>query len=203
MKIILHGPPACGKGSQGQKLSEYLQNPLISTGALLRNLSQSHPRYAENKKIMGAGDLSPDDLVADVLRDAIEKLDTSNGYILDGYGRNLTQLKLYEPPVDAAIYINIPEEETLRRITGRRMCAADGKIYNIFTLPPEELSKCVGPMTQRDDDKEEVVKERLKVYKESTFPVVEYYKAKGILTEVNGTGTPEEVFELIKQALKI
>jgi adenylate kinase len=186
MKLILHGPPACGKGSQGQKLSEYLNIPLISTGKLLRALPEDHPLYIENKNVMNSGGLSPDHLVADVLKHALETSDTSKGYILDGYGRNMVQIGMYEPPIDTAIFIYISPEETLRRITGRRMCESDGKIYNIYTLPPEELEKCKGKMTQREDDTEKAVLERLAVFNKFTVPVIEYYKSKGSFFEVNG-----------------
>ena len=201
MKILIQGPPASGKGTQARRLSEYLNIPKFSTGDLLRKMPKDHPRYAENKKIMDTGGLSPNDLVADLMKSTLSEVDSGVGYILDGYARRLGQIELFEPELDMVIVINIPNEEILKRITGRRICQADGKIYNIFTLSSEELKGCPGELVIRDDDREEVVKERIERYEEDTIPVINYFREKGFVTDVDGTVSPEEVFEQIKSAV--
>jgi adenylate kinase len=202
MRLILAGPPACGKGTQGDNLSDEFGIPSISIGGLLRSIPENHPRYEENKKIMNLGGLAPDELVAEVIEKRLRQDDCKEGYILDGYGRRLSQIRNFEPELDAVILIDISEEESIKRISGRRLCTTDGEIYNIYTLPKEELKKCQGDLVQRDDDKEEVVKVRFQKYRDETVDMLEYYKKKGMLYKIDGIGTPEEINERVKNVLR-
>lgn len=202
MKILLAGPPACGKGTIGEILSEQFKIPSISMGQTLRDLPETHPRYLESKQIMDSGGLAPDDLVADLMKKRLEHEDCKNGYILDGYGRSIGQIKLFEPPLDLVVLLDIPVEETLRRITGRRTCDSDGKIYNIYTIPKEELAKCKGNLIQRNDDTEEAVLIRMEKYKRETLPVIDYFKTKGLVKVVSGMGTVSEEYEAVMKVLE-
>lgn len=203
MKILLIGPPASGKGTVGAMLSEKLGLPIVSVGKLLRALPESHPRYEELHVLMDAGELAPHDLTAQVLRDRLLETDCSHGYILDGCIRSMAELNDFNIVLDIVLLIDISSETTMKRISGRRVCEADNFTCNIYTMSPDDphnCNKCSGELTQREDDKEEVVLERLEVYAEETLPVVEYFKKEGILKRIDGEGTPEEVFKL---ALKV
>lgn len=202
MIIQLMGPQACGKGTQGELLSNKLGIPLIGVGDLLRHITSSHRHYALIQETMDKGDLVPDQIVADLLVERISHPDCKNGYIMDGYTRDVHQLDYFDPHPDWVIMINIPREESIRRISGRRICEANGEIYNIYTLPKEELAKCPGPLTQRDDDKEEAVNRRLDIYYTQTTKVLDYYRGLGRLIEIDGVGTPERVFSRILEALE-
>lgn len=203
MKILLIGPPASGKGTIGELLSEKLSIPLISGGALLREVPESHPRYEELHKLMDAGELAPSDLIAQLLKERISKEDCKEGYLLDGWARKMDNLEFFNPGFDLVFFLNVSDDIVLKRISGRRMCKGDGQIYNIYTLPKEELDKCEGGFEQRDDDKEDVVRNRIEGYKEETLPVIEYFKKQGNLVEVDAEPTPDEVFKNVCKALKI
>ena len=205
MKILLIGPPACGKGTVGELLSEKLGFPVISIGGLLREIPETHPRYSELHTLMDSGELAPHDLVAEVLKKRLEDADCARGFLLDGYLRNIVQLEHFDPRVDVALFIDIEPETSIKRISGRRICEADDFTCNIFTMSeedPHNCKRCSGELTQRADDAEEVVRERLEVYAEETLPVVDHYKKLGMLRKIDGEGTPEEVFELALAALK-
>lgn len=192
------GPQGCGKGTQGEKLSKYLDLPTISVGASLRAVPESHPRYTELQTILNSGALAPQDLVADLIKDRISQPDCKNGYILDGWCRSLIDLKYFNPEPDFVVIINIPREESVRRVSGRRMCSSDGKIYNIYTLPKEELAHCTGELTQRADDTEESVNKRLDIYYSETLETINKLRSSGYkVIEVDGTKDPDEVFEEI------
>lgn len=197
------GPPASGKGTIGELLSSKLKLPLISGGDLLRALPSTHPRYNELHKKMDAGDLAPSDLIASLLKERVSHDDCTSGYILDGWARKLDNLQYFDPGFDLVLFLNISEDTVIRRVSGRRMCKADGEIYNIYTMTPDQLSKCDSDFTQREDDKEEVVRERLIVYREETKPVIDYFKKQGILIEIDAEPLPEEVFNNICESLGI
>jgi adenylate kinase len=203
MKILLIGPPASGKGTIGELLSSKLKVPVISGGDLLRAIPNTHPRYKELHAKMDVGDLAPSDLIADLLRERVSHPDCAQGYILDGWARKLDNLGYFDPGFDLVLFLNISEDTVVRRVSGRRMCEADGEIYNIYTMTPDQLLKCDSDFTQREDDKEEVVRERLKVYKEETTPVINYFKKQGILVEIDAEPSPEDIFKNICQALGI
>lgn len=203
MKILLMGPQGCGKGTQGERLSEKLHIPLVGAGNLLRSLTKSHPRYTEVMQYINAGNLAPFELVADLLVDRVSQPDCANGYLLDGWARDMGNLGFFDPGFDKVLVFNISRETSIKRITGRRICETDGKTYNIYTLPEEELAKCKGAFIQREDDTEEAVSVRLDVYYTKTIEVIEHFKLQGISVEVDAEGTPDEVFEAACKALDI
>jgi len=203
MKILLIGPPASGKGTIGELLSSKLKMPVISGGDLLRALPTTHPRYKELHEKMDKGDLAPSDLIAGLLKERVQHEDCSKGYILDGWARKLDNLQYFDPGFDLVLFLHISEDTVVRRVSGRRMCLADGEIYNIYTMTPDQLLKCDSDFTQREDDKEDVVRERLKVYHEETQPVIEYFKKQGVLIEIDAEPSPEEIFKNICKALGV
>lgn len=200
MKILLMGPQASGKGTQGEKLSELTGLPLLSVGEVLRHVTHSHPRYNELNEAMNKGELVSMDIVGDLLRYRTSQDDCKDGFILDGWGRAVSNIAEFNPGFDAVLVIKIPREESLKRITGRRLCTSDGKTYNIYTMPQEDLV-CKGELIQRADDTEEAVNRRLEIYYTETQKVLDMFKHEGKLLEIDGMGTPDEVFERVKLAL--
>ena len=201
MKILLMGPQGCGKGTIGEMLSQRLGIPLIGVGQLLRDIPQTHPLYTELHEAIDKGILAPNDKVAQLLKERTSLLDCNNGYILDGWGRQISDLEQFNPGFDVVLNISISEGTSIKRISGRRMCTSNGKIYNIYTLPKEMLAECKGELVQRSDDTEEAVKTRLSIYYSETQEVLAYFREKGILREIDGEGTPDEVFDLALKAL--
>jgi len=198
MMILLMGPQGCGKGTQGEKLSGFLNIPLITVGDLLRDLSQTHPRYVELHSVMDKGELAPFDLVAQLIQEKITALNCGSNYILDGWARSLHNLNFFDPNPDLVLVINISRQESVRRVSGRRTCETDGKVYNIYTLPKEEVAKCAGNLVQREDDTEDAVNRRLDIYQTETLPVIEYFKKRGTkVIEIDGEQTPEDVFKSV------
>lgn len=204
MKLLLLGPPASGKGTVGGLLSEKIKLPITSVGALFRALPESNPYYELIHDQMDKGELVPNQVAAGVLQSELKEAKYANGFILDGWMRDLEQKEHFEPDVDWAIFIKVSEDTVIKRISGRRFCPRDRFMCNVFTLPPKNpnhCDKCSGELEQRDDDNEEVVKTRLDLYHNDTVPVIEYYRGRRKLLEVDGEGTPEEVLELILSAL--
>lgn len=197
------GPQGSGKGTQGEMLSEYLGIPLISVGGLLREMPKTHPRNKEAEEYMERGELVPYDIAAELIQERISLPDCINGYILDGWAREKGNLEYFNPGFDLVLHILIPREESVKRITGRRICSSDGETYNIYTLPKEELEKCKGNLIQREDDTEEAVNRRLDIYYNETQKVINDFEKEGLLIEIDGVGTPEEVFERVKSALDV
>lgn len=202
MIIIILGPQASGKDTQGLKLQKEFNIPLIPVGDLLRKLPEDHPEYKNVRKAMNAGELVDYAVTAKVIKDRLSLPDCANGYILDGWGRIIEQFDFFDPDVDLAIYLNIPRAESLRRISGRRICEPTGEIVNILTMTPEEIEACPGPLVQREDDKEEAVNRRLDIFEKETKPVIEWYRNQGKLIEVDGTKDPEGVFAEIMAKIK-
>jgi adenylate kinase len=150
---------------------------------------------------MKKGELVDFSIAAAIFTERVNRPDCKNGYIIDGYGRDLSQFAFFDPHPNWVIHIRIPEAETIRRISGRRYCTGDGLMYNINTLPKEELVACKGNLIQRPDDTPEAIKVRLDIYHKETVPVVEKFKQQGILLDIDGMGTPEQVYERILEAL--
>lgn len=204
MKIMLIGPPASGKGTVGALLSEKLHLPIFSVGELLRDIPENSIFYKPLHDSMDKGELAPDSIAAGVIRDELKSDKYQNGYILDGWMRDITQKDSFDPNVDYAVFIKVSPETSIKRISGRRFCLKDDFSCNIYTLPPQDpnhCDKCGGELVQRDDDREDVAKKRLDLFEKETLPVVEYYKNQGNLIEVGGEGTPGEVSNLILTAL--
>lgn len=201
LKLLFFGPPGAGKGTQAKMVAEEFNIEHISTGDILREaVSKGTELGKKAKAIMDRGDLVPDEIMNGLVKEKLIELDS---FILDGYPRTLEQaqfldrtLKELNKEIDAALLIDVSEEEVVKRISNRRVCPKCGKVYNLITLKPKEDEKCDvcgTKIVQRDDDKEEVVRGRYKVYKANTEPVIEYYRKNNKIITVNGDQDVEEV----------
>ncbi len=208
-RIVLLGPPGAGKGTQAVALRDRLHVPHLSTGDLLRAaVAAGTPLGKRADDYMKAGQLVPDELVLDILRDRLSQPDARSGFILDGYPRNVEQARALEQitPIDAVLAFAMPEEDLLDRLTQRRNCPKCGAVYNLKTLPPKKPERCDNdgtPLQQRSDDTREAVQTRLTVYNEKTAPLLVYYRERDILHSIDATGTPEEVRQRIARALSL
>ncbi|NLZ38404.1 MAG: adenylate kinase [Firmicutes bacterium] len=212
MRIILLGPPGAGKGTQAEKLVKKYKIPHISTGDIFRAALQEGTELGlRAKEYMDQGELVPDDLVVDIVKERLEQEDAQNGYLLDGFPRTLAQaealdesLRASGTPLTGVINISVDPQELLERLTGRRVCRGCGATYHIKFNPPTVRSvcdKCGGELYQREDDTVETVKQRLEVYRQQTAPLIEYYGRKGILFTVDGSQEIDEVFRAITTIL--
>ena len=208
MRLILLGPPGVGKGTQAVRLSMRFGVPHISTGDMFREaLAKKTPLGLSAKEYIDSGKLVPNEITIGLVRDRLQNPDCAGGFILDGFPRDVAQAEALEKlleslgvRLDAAVYIEAGSDIVVKRIAGRRVCEACGATYHVsFNPPPEDgkCAKCGGRIHQRKDDREETVRERLKVYKALTEPVVDYYKALGILRMVDGEKDADEVLETI------
>lgn len=212
MNIILIAPPAGGKGTQSELLCSKYNIAHISTGDLLR--AEVENGNTELKKIMDAGMLVSDEIIFDLIKKRISSNDTINGYLLDGFPRNIEQAKTYDEilkdlnkDIGYVIELNIDPELAAKRISGRRSCPKCGATYNIYfdgMKPTNEniCDKCGSSLTKRDDDNEETYKTRYNTYLEKTKPLIDYYKEKGVLYVVDANGTPEETFKNIEDIVR-
>lgn len=212
MNLILLGAPGAGKGTQAKLIVEKYGIPQISTGDMLREAVAKGTELGKKaKEYMDRGELVPDEVVIGIVKERLKQPDCEKGFILDGFPRTLKQAeeldKMLEElgkKIDAVINVHVPEEEVVKRIVNRRTCKNCGAVYHLIYNPPKEegkCDKCGGELYQRDDDKEETVRARYKVYKEQTEPLIEYYSKKGLLYTVDGTKSIEEVFEEIQKIL--
>jgi adenylate kinase len=212
MRLVLLGAPGAGKGTQAKKLIEKYGIPQISTGDLLRAAVGAGTALGkEAKSFMDKGELVPDRVVLGMVEERLKQEDCKKGYILDGFPRNTAQagaldkmLDALKMPLTAALSVDVPLEDLMKRLTGRRTCKGCGQMYNVyFNAPKKEgtCDKCGGALFQRDDDKEETIKKRLDVYSSQTAPLFDYYKKKGILSSVSGTGSIDEIFSQVCKAL--
>ena len=212
IQIILLGPPGCGKGTQAQKLINEFGFVQLSTGDMLRAaISQGTEIGVEAKSIIDKGELVSDEIVIGIVRERIFSKECERGYMLDGFPRTLAQaeklnqiLSDHNQKIDVVIRLCVPEDMLVRRIAGRRFHIKSGRSYNIEFNPPKIEGKddITGEnLVQREDDKEEIVESRLKTYYELTEPLVGYYKKEGLLKEIDGTGSPENIYTEIKQTL--
>ena len=208
MNIVLLGAPGAGKGTQAAKLVEKYGFAHISTGDILRAAVKNQtPLGIKAKTYMDAGDLVPDDLVIDLVKERLQDKDTEKGFILDGFPRTSTQavaldseLSKLERPLTAALLVDVDKEVIVKRLTSRRMCRECGFIG---TDADATCPKCNGEMYQRDDDNEATVRNRLDVYENSTAPLIDYYRGCDLLVEIDGDRDPEEVLASIEEALKL
>ena len=211
MKLILLGAPGAGEGTQATVLSERLSIPILGTGNLLRTaVAEGTPSGLAAKEYMDRGDLVPDEIVVGVLQERLSQPDSANGYILDGFPRNLSQaetLKKLGVEVDRVINLHVKEEDIMRRMGGRRVCQNPGcgATYHIEYNPPKVERMCDvdgGTLIIREDDKPETVKDRLRVYHEETAPLIDYYTKQGILVTVEGQEELEDTTRLTLEALE-
>ncbi|HLC93753.1 MAG TPA: nucleoside monophosphate kinase [Patescibacteria group bacterium] len=206
MKILMMGPQGSGKGTTGEMLSVHMRIPLISIGNLLREMSSEHPRYEEVQRIMREGNLVPQDFISQLLNERVSRSDCTNGFIMDGWGRTMYDLQMFDPGFDKVLYLNISPETSVRRISNRRICSKCGRVYNIITVPPKEsgiCDICGGELIQREDDTEGAVRKRLDIYYTETQEVINFFKDKGVLLEIDAEGSPKLVFENVLAALAL
>lgn len=201
MIFVMMGPQACGKGTQGRMLSDALGIPLVTNGEILRNLPLDHPMKKIVTTQMNKGELVDQKFVSTIIKERIAQPDCQKGYILDGWMRKFVDMDFFYPALDYVIYVTLPIEESIRRISGRRVCELDGKTYNIHTMSPEESKYCEGHLVQREDDTEAAIKKRLDIFYDETLKVINHFRQKGKVLEVDGMGTPGEVFQRIKDQL--
>jgi len=217
MRIVLLGAPGSGKGTQSQRLVKEHGIPQISTGDLLRAaVATGTPLGVRAKEAMDAGRLVEDEIVLGMIRERLAEPDVANGFILDGFPRNLLQgdaldalLTELGQPLDAVVQMDVEYDELMRRISGRRSCADCGAVFNVLTTPAQQIQNDKCPKTgephklfQRPDDTEETVAKRLKVYEEKTRPLIDFYRGKGILQTINAEGDVEEITERLEEALQ-
>ena len=210
--VILLGPPASGKGTQAARLREHMELPHIASGDLFRyNLKNETPLGLQAKAYMDRGELVPDDITIAMVLDRLEQPDTHQGAILDGFPRTITQaealdraLAEQDDKVTRVLNIQVPDEVLVERVTGRRICKNCGATYHVTFNPPEEegvCDVCGGELYQRPDDNEETVRNRIRVYREQTAPLIAYYNEKGVLEEIDGDQSIDEVTEELKAAV--
>ncbi len=208
MNIILVGRPGSGKGTQGKVLSEEYNIPIISTGDILRAaVREKTPLGLQAREYMDKGALVPDELVVEMVVTRLQEGDCRKGFILDGFPRNIGQaealdrtLSTLDKGIDHVLNFEVEHKEIIKRLSGRRTCRKCGEAYHIIFNMPVNIGicdKCGGELYQRDDDKEETIEARLKVYEEHTAPLVEYYRQKELLKAINGIGGVDQIKEQI------
>lgn len=206
MKLILLGAPGSGKGTMAQKLTTDLGIPQISTGDIFRkNLKEETPLGLQVKSIMATGALVPDEITIEIVKNRLAEADCANGYILDGFPRSLVQAAALDTfqDVDFAVNLDVDKETVVRRLSGRRFCPDCNGTFHVSTLENETVCpNCGGKLIIRQDDSEATVRERLKVYDKTTFPLLDYYQKQGKLLTVDGNGTVDEVYGRILAVLK-
>lgn len=212
MKIIMLGAPGAGKGTQAKMIADRYSVPHISTGDIFRaNIKNNTELGQEAKKYMDQGLLVPDELTVKILLDRVAAEDCRNGYVLDGFPRTIPQAEVLNraltemgEKVDYAIDVDVPDENIINRMSGRRACLSCGATYHIVHIPPKTegvCDRCGSELILRDDDKAETVKNRLRVYHEQTQPLIDYYTEQGVLRTVDGTKDMKDVFEEIVNIL--
>ncbi|MEV6756092.1 adenylate kinase [Streptomyces sp. NPDC051214] len=214
MRIVLVGPPGAGKGTQAAFLAKNLKIPHISTGDLFRaNISQGTELGKRAKAYMDEGNLVPDEVTIGMAKDRMAQPDAANGFLLDGFPRNVSQaealdeaLKADGQKLDAVLDLEVPEDEVVKRIAGRRICRNDSShVFHVtYSKPKTEgvCDVCGGELYQRGDDKEETVRKRLDVYHRETEPIIDHYKAQGLVVTISALGKVEEVTKRAMDALK-
>jgi adenylate kinase len=212
LNLILMGPPGAGKGTQAQRLVEDFDLPYYATGDILRAaVTEGSELGKEAKRYMEAGDLVPDELICKVIMERIDGSEAADGFLLDGFPRTIGQAETLEEALErrsrrltAALLIDTPDDEVIRRLSGRRICVKNQHLYHVEFDPPKREGVCDqdgSRLIQRDDDMPEVVKKRLSVYHDQTKPLEEHYEGVGILRRVDGSRPPAEVHDHIRAAV--
>ncbi|MGB9182554.1 MAG: adenylate kinase [Solirubrobacteraceae bacterium] len=212
LNLILFGPPGAGKGTQAERLQRDFQLPFISTGEMLRASVKHETELGRKaKRYMDAGDLVPDDLIVAMAAERLQEQDAQDGFILDGFPRTREQADALERQlsglgrrVTAALLIDVPDEEVIRRLSGRRVCVKSGHNYHVEFDPPKHEGVCDqdgSRLIQRDDDQPDVIENRLNVYHEQTEPLVEHYDEQGLLRRIDGTRPAAEVHDHIRAVI--
>jgi len=212
LNLILLGPPGAGKGTQAARLTEDFHLPYIATGDMLRAaVKEGTPLGNQAKEYMDRGDLVPDEVIIGMILDCMEAPDCADGFLLDGFPRNVQQAESLEEAmkdkgraITATLLVDVPDDEVVKRISGRRVCQKNGHVYNVFSDPPKHADACDqdgSRLVQREDDQEDVVRKRLSVYHEQTSPLIAYYEDRGVLKRFDGMRSPTEVHDHIRATI--
>jgi adenylate kinase len=212
LNLILLGPPGAGKGTQAARLTEDFHLPYIATGDMLRAAVKEGTALGKQaKQYMDRGDLVPDEVIIGMILDCMEGPDCADGFLLDGFPRNVQQAESLEQAmgekgrsVTATMLIDVPDDEVVKRISGRRLCQKNGHVYNVFSDPPKHADVCDqdgSRLVQREDDAEDVVRNRLAVYHDQTAPLVAFYEDRGVLKRFDGVRPPTEVHDHIRATI--
>jgi adenylate kinase len=212
LNLILLGPPGAGKGTQAARLTEDFHLPYIATGDMLRAAVKEGTALGKQaKEYMDRGDLVPDEVIIEMILDCMEGPDCADGFLLDGFPRNVQQAESLEEAmkgkgraVTATMLIDVSDDEVVKRISGRRVCQENGHVYNVFSDPPKREGVCDqdgSRLVQREDDAEDVVRNRLAVYHEQTSPLIAFYEDRGVLKRFDGLRSPTEVHDHIRATI--
>jgi adenylate kinase len=212
LNLILFGPPGAGKGTQAERLQADFQLPFISTGDMLRtNVKDGTDLGKQAQKYMDAGELVPDDVIVAMVAERLGEDDAQDGFILDGFPRTIEQGEALDRQlselgrrITTALLIEVPDDEVIRRLSGRRVCVKAGHNYHVEFDPPKREGVCDqdgSRLIQRDDDKPEVIENRLKVYHEKTAPLIDFYDEQGLMRRIDGTRPPAEVHDHIRAVI--
>jgi adenylate kinase len=212
LNLILMGPPGAGKGTQAERLVEDFELPYYATGDILRAAVKEESELGkEAKEYMDRGDLVPDDVICRVIMERIDSEQAADGFLLDGFPRTVPQAEVLDDALEkrgrsltAALLIDAPDEEVIRRLSGRRICVKNQHVYHVEFDPPKNEGVCDqdgSRLIQRDDDKPETVQKRLDVYHEQTEPLIDWYEDKGLLRRFDGSRSPDEVHDRIRATL--
>jgi len=210
--LIFLGPPGSGKGTQSEFICKDFRIVQLSTGDLLRYHRKNGTELGKKaQEFMDKGELVPDDLIIEIIRNELKKKEYSNGFLLDGFPRTITQAEALDKllaelnlHLDAVLVLNVPTEELITRLTARRTCPICGKTYHLIYNPPKVDGKCDldgGELYQRSDDNEETVRNRLEVYEKQTKPLIDYYQSKGLAYFIDGIGKIEDIYSRLKAIL--
>ncbi len=212
MRLVLMGMPGVGKGTQATRLAERLGVVHLSTGDILREaVKAATPLDLKAQDTMASGKLVPDGLIGDMISERLARADVAGGFILDGFPRTVVQVAILDRvlercgiELDRVVLLGASEQEIVRRLSGRRVCESCGAVYQAESEPSSKgdaCERCDGALIQRPDDTEDVIRERLRVYREQTLPIADAYRERGLLVSVEGTGAPNEVFERLHAEL--